>query len=111
MSVLSIPFLALASFAFASLTVTVNPAQVNVAFGPGWVRHTIPLSSLVGATAVRNNRERGGIRWTPAGWQWGVSGRDAVELAYRDGRRFRIGTDQPQELAAAINAQRESAAG
>jgi hypothetical protein len=35
-------------------------------------------------------------------WVWNVSGLDAVELTLRSGRRFRIGTDEPEELAKAI---------
>jgi hypothetical protein len=45
-----------------------------------------------------------GIRWTPASWMWNVSGFDAVEITYASGKRFRIGTNQPKELAAAITA-------
>jgi hypothetical protein len=37
---------------------------------------------------------------------WNISGLDAVELDYLDGRKFRIGTDQPEELADAITRDR-----
>ena len=40
-----------------------------------------------------------GIRWIPGGWLWNVSGLDGVELALVSGRRFRIGTDEPEQLA------------
>jgi hypothetical protein len=43
-----------------------------------------------------------GIRWIPGGWLWNVTGLDGVELALVNGRRFRIGTDEPERLAAAI---------
>jgi hypothetical protein len=33
---------------------------------------------------------------------WNVSGRDAVELALGNGRRLRVGTDEPTELVAAL---------
>ena len=29
---------------------------------------------------------------------WNISGLDAVELTYTNGKKFRIGTDQPQAL-------------
>jgi len=35
-------------------------------------------------------------------WLWNISGLDGVELALVSGRRFRIGTDEPKQLAAAI---------
>jgi hypothetical protein len=37
---------------------------------------------------------------------WNVSGFDAVELVLDDGRRFRIGTDEPLALAAAIGREK-----
>ena len=43
-----------------------------------------------------------GVRWTPGGWLWNISGLDGVELALVSGRRFRIGTDEAEQLAAAI---------
>ena len=33
---------------------------------------------------------------------WNISGLDAVELEYKDGKKFRIGTNQPQKLCQAI---------
>ena len=29
---------------------------------------------------------------------WNISGLDTVELTYRDGKKFRIGTDEPEVL-------------
>ena len=39
---------------------------------------------------------------TPHGVLYNVSGFDAVEIKLRTGKKFRIGTDVPQELDAAI---------
>ena len=39
-----------------------------------------------------------GIRLTPHGWMWNISGLDAVELTYRNGKKFRIGTDELEML-------------
>ncbi len=36
------------------------------------------------------------------GWLYNVSGTDAVELKMKNGKRYRIGTDVPGELAEAI---------
>jgi len=90
---------------FSSLTVEVTREHVVVRFGPGPIRRTIALADLVDARPVRNRWWYGwGIRLTPHGWMFNVSGLDAVEVVFRDGHRFRIGTDEPKRLAAAIRA-------
>ena len=43
-----------------------------------------------------------GIKWTPHGWMWNISGLDAIELTYHDGKKFRIGTDEPEALLEAL---------
>ncbi len=88
---------------FASFTVEVDARRIWLGFGPGWVHRTIALSDIRDAHPVRNPWYYGwGIRLVPGGWMWNVSGLDAVELEFRDGRRFRIGTDEPEALARAI---------
>jgi hypothetical protein len=88
---------------FGTLTVEVDPDRVSVAFGPGWIRRRFAVADIRGARAVRNRWYYGwGIRLTPEGWLFNVSGLDAVELDLADGRKFRIGTDEPRELLAAI---------
>ena len=42
-------------------------------------------------------------------WVYGVSGLDAVELQMKEGRRFRIGTDEPDRLLGAIETARHQA--
>ena len=43
-----------------------------------------------------------GIHWVGSGWVYNVSGWEAVEIVMRNGRRHRIGTDDPNGLAQAI---------
>jgi hypothetical protein len=50
-----------------------------------------------------------GIRLSPGGVLWNVSGLDAVELSLDGGRRFRVGTDEPRALAAAIAQAKDAA--
>jgi hypothetical protein len=101
--------LALAVLIFGWLTVTVSHEQIEVRFGPGLVRKRFRCGDVLQARPVRNSWYYGwGIRLTPHGWLFNVSGLDAVELLMRDGRTYRIGTDQPAELAAAISKARES---
>ena len=86
-----------------SLTTVVSDDDVHVWFGVGLIRRRIALNRITSAEAVRNHWIYGwGIRVIPNGWLWNVSGLGGVELALVNGRRFRIGTDEPERLAAAI---------
>jgi hypothetical protein len=88
---------------FGTLTVEVGGDAIRLRFGIGLIRKRIPLAEVSGWRAVRNPWYAGwGIRLGPRGVLWNVSGRDAVELDLPRGRRFRIGTDEPAELATAI---------
>lgn len=87
----------------ARLTVAVDDRTVTASFGWGWPRRTIERAEIESAVPVRNSWWHGwGIRKVSRGWMYNNAGRDAVELSLRSGRAFRIGTDQPDELLAAI---------
>ena len=51
-----------------------------------------------------------GVRLTPYGWMFNVSGLDAVELTFESGKRFRIGTDRPGEVIDAMRLHKPSLA-
>ncbi len=89
---------------FYSLTVEIRDGRVHVWFGPGLIRRSISLDEIAAVRAVRNPWYAGwGIRWMPGSyWLWNVSGFDAVELEFKNGKRFRIGTDEPDVLVQAI---------
>ena len=89
---------------FSWLTVEIDKGVITCRFGVGLIRKTIPLSDVDRARAVLNSWWVGwGIRWIPGRyWVWNVSGFQAVELTMKDGRRFRIGTDEPEALVHAI---------
>ena len=90
-------------FGFRSFMVTVTPAEVELAYSFGWPRKTIERARIVSAEPVRIPWWYGvGIRRTPKGWMWGIWGFDTVFLNLSDGRRFLIGTDDPEGLAAAL---------
>ena len=92
---------------FAQLNVRVGNGEVSWRFGLGMLEHRIPISDIVSATVVTNPILAGyGVRWLPSGWLYNVSGTKAVELVMRDGRRVRIGSDEPEALAQAIAAGR-----
>ena len=87
----------------ARLTVVVDAQSVSASFGWGWPRRRIARSEIERAAHVRNSWWYGwGIRKIRKGWMFNNAGRDAIELTLRSGTLFRIGTDQPGELLAAI---------
>jgi hypothetical protein len=95
--------MAAAMFLFRSLTVEVSSGVVAVWFGSGLISRRFPVGEIRAARVVRNPWYYGwGIRLTPGGWMFNVSGFDAVELELTGARRFRIGTDEPRELVTAI---------
>ncbi len=88
---------------FGSMTVEVDHQQLRFHFGPGWVRRSFYLVEIRSWTAVKNPWWYGwGIHLTPYGWLYNVGGLDAVQLELHDGRRLRIGTDEPERLCEAI---------
>ncbi len=97
--------LLLAGLVFSTLTVEVDGQAVRIHFTGGLPRRRVLLSDLRACRAVRNPWRYGwGIHMIPGGWIWNVSGFDAVELALADGSLLRVGTDEPEALARAINA-------
>lgn len=94
---------------FGTLTVEVDSNAVTCWFGLGLIRRKIDLREVRDVQAVRNRWYYGwGVRYIGNGWMFNVSGLDAVELLLDSGKRFRIGTDQPEALR---NAIRRAAAG
>ena len=56
------------------------------------------------ASPVQNKLWWGrGIHLTPGGWLYNVAGLESVEIVMRDGKRFRIGSDDADMLARALN--------
>lgn len=90
-------------FLFGWMTVTINARKIKIRFGLGLMRKNIRLKNVQSVRTVRNPWYYGwGIRYTPHGWLYNVSGFSAVEVQQINGRRFRIGTNEPEELRAAI---------
>jgi hypothetical protein len=88
---------------FHSLTVTINEEELVVRFGPGAIRKWFKLSEIESVRAIRIPWYYGwGIRATPQGMAFRVSGFDAIQLRLTTGKEFLIGTDVPQELEEAI---------
>ncbi|MFC1962994.1 hypothetical protein ACFLWB_03240 [Chloroflexota bacterium] len=96
-------FIAVALVFFSSLTVAIWEEELEVRFGPGPIRKRFKLNEIESCKVVKNHWYYGwGIRLTPHGVLYNVSGFHAVEIRLRTGKKFRIGTDVPQELEGAI---------
>lgn len=88
---------------FTSLTTIVTDRELIHHHGLGFWRKRTPIENIASAAVVRNRWWYGfGIRYTPHGWLYNVWGLDAVEIRLQSGRTFRVGTDEPRELLAAI---------
>ena len=95
--------LLLVAVMFGTLTVDVSRDYIRCMFGLGVIHRRIPTSKVVSVERVRNKWYYGwGIRYTPTGWMWNTSGLEAVLLTYDNGKQFRIGTDEPDQLVRSI---------
>jgi len=95
--------LLIAAFLFGSLTTEVDEQRFTFWFGPGVMRRSFALSQIQSCTPVTSPWWYGrGIHWTPDGWLYNVAGGGAVQLTLADGRRLRVGTDEPEELCRLI---------
>ena len=91
---------------FHSLTVCVSHNTIAISFGIGLVRKSFVIDDIQSAAIVKNHWYNGwGIKWIRGGWLYNVSGFDAVEIKVKNGRRYRIGTDQPGDLLEAIESR------
>ncbi len=89
---------------FHSLNVAVTREEINLRFGVGFIRKKIAVADIRSASVARNRWYYGwGIRVTPHGWLYNVSGLNAVEIDRTKGKNIRIGTNEPGELLAAIH--------
>jgi hypothetical protein len=94
----------LLTFLFYRLRVEVSGGELRICFGVGLIGRTFDVHEIVSARPVRNKWWYGwGIRLTPHGWLFNVSGFDAVEIELRSGRHYRIGTDEPEVLSNVLN--------
>jgi hypothetical protein len=90
---------------FCSLQVIVDEKYLQIKFGYGIYKKKFLISDLVSAKTVKNKWYYGwGIRgWLwPKMWIYNVSGFDAVEIKLKNGKTYRIGTDEPSKLKEAI---------
>lgn len=99
----SVALMALLLLAFHSLTIEVTREQIRARFGWSPFGRTFSVTEIRDARIVKNRWYYGwGIRFTPHGWLYNISGLDAVEIEFRNGKKVRLGTDEPDELLRVI---------
>jgi len=90
---------------FSTLTVSTNEQFLKIRFGWGIFRKKFPLTEIAAIRKVKNHWYYGwGVRlwFWPYMWIFNVSGIDAIEIRMKNGKIYRIGTDEPEKLEAAI---------
>lgn len=90
---------------FATLTVTIDQTHIQVKFGYGIYKKRFLLNEITSVKKVKNHWYYGwGIRvwFFPYMWIYNISGFDAIEIKMKNGRVYRIGTDEPQNLENAL---------
>lgn len=86
---------------FWSLQVIIDGKYLRIKFGYGIYQKKFSLNDVMSAKTVKNHWYYGwGIRgWLwPKMWIYNVSGFDAVEIKLKNGKTYRIGTDEPKKL-------------
>lgn len=90
---------------FTALSVSINESYIRLKFGYGIFRKKFSAREIVSVAQVKNHWYYGwGIRlwFWPKMWIYNVSGFDAVEIRMKNGKIYRIGTDEPEKLETAI---------
>ena len=90
---------------FMSLGVLIDEKYLRIKFGYGIFKKRFVLKDIILVKAVKNHWYYGwGIKHclVPPMWIYNVSGFDAVEIKMENGRTYRIGTDEPENLEQAI---------
>jgi hypothetical protein len=91
---------------FATLTVEIDGEALILRFGPGLIQKRFRLTDIISCRVVKNPWYYGwGIHLTPSGWLYNVSGFWAIELQMKNGKKYRLGTDDPERLVQAIEDQ------
>ncbi len=93
---------------FYSLTVEVKHGLVKCYFGQGMIGKEIRVVDISACERIKLPWYWGwGIRWTPLGWMYNISPTKGVKLTLTSGKHFIIGSNEPEELCAAIREEME----
>ena len=91
---------------FTTLTTSIDKNCFRIKFGYGIFARMFPLNQIASVQSVKNRWYYGwgGVKvwFWPYMWIYSISGFDAIEIIMRNGKIYRVGTDTPNELEAAI---------
>jgi hypothetical protein len=95
---------------FSHLTVIGSVTGYNnyleIKFGIGLLRKKLYFKDIRDCSIEKSPWYYGwGIRKIPGGWLYNVSGSQSVQLNMKDGKIYRIGTDEPKRLAEFIQSR------
>lgn len=91
-------------FVFPTLTVECDEQKLEARFGLGIIRKRFLYKDIQSCGIVKNLWIYGfGIRLIPSGWMFNVSGLSALELELKNGKKFRIGTNDSEPLFEFVN--------
>lgn len=91
---------------FSNLTVTGYMNHLEIKFGIGLIRKKFNYKDIRDFSIEKNPWYYGwGIRKIPGGWLYNVSGSQSIQLNMKNGKMYRIGTDEPKKLAEFIKSR------
>jgi hypothetical protein len=90
---------------FSSLAVEIADGALRWRFGPGLVQKKVMLVEIESVKVVQTSFFEGwGIHLSRFGWLYNISGYGAVAITLKSGKRFALGSDEPDVLARQITA-------
>jgi len=93
---------------FGWLVVEVDARAIDVRFGVGLIGRRFDVADVRRCDRIRIGIWWGwGVHWTPSGWLYNVSGRDAVRVEFASQGAVMIGTDDAVGLMRAIETARQ----
>jgi hypothetical protein len=90
---------------FSTLTITLDEKSLNIRYTYGIFRKKFNINDISSVKSVKNKWYYGwGIRYWPFRkiWIYNVSGFNAIEITMKNGRIYRLGTNEPKKLENAI---------
>jgi hypothetical protein len=90
---------------FYKLAIYIDDSSVSFKMGIGLIHKKYLLTDIASCRPTKNPYMYGvGIRMTPDGWLYNVSGLSVIELTFKNKKsKIRIGTDKPEEISQVIN--------
>jgi hypothetical protein len=91
---------------FSNLTVTGYMNYLEIKFGIGLIRKKFNYKDIKNFSREKNPWYFGwGIRKIPGGWLFNVSGSQSLQVNMKNGKMYRIGTDEPERLSEFIKSR------